>query len=313
MKGMDILTVTFNPCLDRTLWVNEHGEKPHQIEAQTGGKGVNVARVLGNLGVSAVAVCPVGGETGAEFARLARSEGISLHAVAVQSPTRVIDTYVREGDYDQRIDYARGEPMTEAELDAFDGAIDALLPSARAVAICGSASCAAAAKRVPGIISRAKALGIPVLLDSNGPALTYGAEALPDLVKPNQAELFALTGVQDAARAARALVKRGIKSVLVSIGADGCCYVTEDAEVYCPAPRVQTVNAVGAGDSFVAGFLYASVKGYALETALMIACAAGAANAAMFPAARVTKRDVEAVLGWELDSLGGCLFTDGTL
>ncbi len=300
MEGMEILTVTFNPCLDRTLWVNEHGGKPHKIEAQTGGKGVNVARVLGNLGVSAVAICPVGGETGAAFQRLAQDEGISLCPVKVQSPMRVIDTYVRADDCEQRVDYARGGPLSEEELDGIDAAVDELLPSAQAVAVCGSASCEAAARRVPGILARAKAQGIPVLLDSNGPALFYGAQARPDLLKPNQAELFALTGIEDVAAAAREAVNRGIKSVLASMGADGCCFVTQDSEIYCPAPRVKTVNAVGSGDSFVAGFLYASVKGYALETSLMIACAAGAANAAMFPAARVTKSDVEDVLGWQL-------------
>lgn len=298
---MDILTVTFNPCLDRTLWVNEHGDAPHKVEAQTGGKGVNVARVLGNLGVSAAAVCPVGGRTGAAFLRLAAAEGIEVRGVEASSPTRIIDTYVRARDYDQRVDYAPGGPISESELDQIDAAVDALLPHARAVAICGSASCAAAAERVPGIIARAKALRIPTLLDSNGPALMRGAAACPDLLKPNKAELFALTGMEgDVGAAAQTLVARGIAAVLASMGPEGCCYAAADSEIYCPAPRVQTVNPVGAGDSFVAGFLYASVKGYALETALMIASAAGAANAAVFPAARVTKPEIEALLGWKL-------------
>ena len=71
-----------------------------------------------------------------------------------------------------------------------------LLPSAKAFALCGSASCEAAARRVPGILRRAKELGVPVLLDSNGPALAQGVFACPDVVKPNQAELFALTGIE---------------------------------------------------------------------------------------------------------------------
>lgn len=300
MKDMEILTVTFNPCLDRTLWVEEHGDIPHKIEAQTGGKGVNVARVLGNLGVSAVAVCPVGGKTGAEFQRRAAEEGVFLRPVPVKAPTRVIDTRVRARDLDQKVDYAGGEPLSEAELDALAGTVYELLPEARALAICGSASCEAAARRVPELIERAKALGIPVLLDSNGSALERGAAARPDLLKPNQAELLALTGIEDVGLAARELIGRGVKAVLASMGAGGCCYATEGSELYCPAPRVNTVNAVGSGDSFVAGFLYASVKGYALETALMIASAAGAANAKVFPAARVTKADVEEVLGWKL-------------
>lgn len=65
-------------------------------------------------------------------------------------------------------------------------------------------------------------------------------------------------------------------------------------------PRVKTVNPVGSGDSFVAGFLYASVKGYALEASLMIACAAGGPTRRSFGGARVTKEDIEALLGWAL-------------
>lgn len=298
---MEILTVTLNPCLDRTLWVEEHTLAPAKTEIQTGGKGVNVARVLAALGVSAVAVAPVGGESGDLFCALAKEEGIALHPVRVEAPTRTIDAYARLRDCDQKVVYARGGALTEEELDRIEEAVASLLPSAQALAICGSASCEAAARRVPGLIRRAKEMGIPVLLDSNGAALALGVEALPDLVKPNQAELSALTGIEDdLPRAAGALIGRGVKAVLASLGAAGCAYVTADSEVYCPSPRVAAVNPVGSGDSFVAGFLYASVKGYALEASLMIACAAGAANAAQFPAARIAKRDVEELLGWNL-------------
>jgi len=88
--------------------------------------------------------------------------------------------------------------------------------------------------------------------------------------------------------------------VLASLGKTGCMYATWESEEYCPAPRVETVNAIGSGDSFVAGFLYGAVKGYDIRACLSIACAAGAANAAVFPAARVTKGEIEKLLGWNL-------------
>ena len=62
--NMEVCTLTLNPCLDRTLWVEDFGLPPTREEWQTGGKGVNVARVLAALGVEAHAVCPLGGETG---------------------------------------------------------------------------------------------------------------------------------------------------------------------------------------------------------------------------------------------------------
>ena len=49
---MDVITLTLNPCLDRTLWVEDFGLPVKREEWQTGGKGVNVARVLAALGVA---------------------------------------------------------------------------------------------------------------------------------------------------------------------------------------------------------------------------------------------------------------------
>ena len=298
---MNIITLTLNPCIDITNWVSRFGGPTLRSEAQTGGKGINVARVLGNLGVSAAAVCPLGGETGARFRALARAEGITLADVEVAAPTRVITTWAQEDTFAQRVDYERGGALTEAELDRLEERLFACLPGAEVLAICGSASCEAAALRVPGIIRRARAMGVKVLLDSNGPALIHGAEALPDLIKPNEDELCALTGISDdPSRAAAELVRAGIGNVLVSLGAKGCMLATCDGEEYCPAPRVETVNPVGSGDSFVAGFLYASLKGYANKGCLMIACAAGAVNAAMFPAARVERGQLEEIMGMKL-------------
>lgn len=298
---MSIITLTLNPCIDRTLWVEEHGCEPYLIERQTGGKGINVARVLGNLGVRTVAVCPLGGETGLLFRSLAENEGIYISAVETAAPTRIIDTYVRKRDNDQHVEYVRGGEYSGKELDALEDALFAHLPGAELLAICGSASCDAAAARVPGIIRRAHDMGVKVLLDSNGPALSMGIQANPDLIKPNEDELAAITGITgDPSLAANKLMQNGIGSVLASLGKAGCMWAGQTFEEYCPSPRVSTVNPVGSGDSFVAGFIYAATRGCPPQTALTIACAAGAANAAMFPAARIGRRDIEALLGWPL-------------
>ena len=299
---MQAVTLTLNPCIDRTLWVRDFGDAPEKIDCQSGGKGLNVARVLSALGTECAAVFPVGGETGARLLELTASEGIHAVPVAAETPTRVIDTRVRLGDLRQEVDYTRGGPLSEAELDALEDALFGVLPEARVLAVCGSASCEAAARRVPGILRRARAMGVATLLDSNGAALIEGAKALPDLIKPNQRELESLVGRKiepgREADAAMELVARGIFGVLVSLGAEGCAYVRADGQYFCPAPRVKAVNPVGSGDSFVAGFLYAVLRGWPdSTTALAVACAAGAANAAQFPAAMIGRKDIEALCG----------------
>ena len=100
-------------------------------------------------------------------------------------------------------------------------------------------------------------------------------------------------------------------SVLVSLGGRGCCLVGADAlgpaellpltlgaraELYAPAPKGRTVNPVGSGDSFLAAYLYAALRGWPDREALSLANAAGAANAQMFPAARVGWKEIGPLL-----------------
>ena len=310
---MDVVTLTLNPCLDRTLWVGEFGEPPAREEVQTGGKGVNVARVLSALGAQALAVCPLGGETGKQFLRLARDEGVRVLGVEAGVPTRVIDTWARERDFAQKVDYRAGEALDEAALDRVEAALFDALRGARVLAVCGSAR-GRAALRVAGILRRAREMGVRTVLDANGDALLEGVRGCPDLLKPNERELESLTGSSDPA-SAWALIERGVGRVLVSMGARGCCMVGGEAacppeilplthlaraEVYAPAPRVACVNPVGSGDSFLAGYLYAALRGLSDERALRLACAAGAANAAAFPAARIVWTDILPLLGGAL-------------
>ena len=308
--SMEVCTLTLNPCLDRTLWVEEFGLPAKREEWQTGGKGVNVARVLAALGVEARAICPLGGETGARFRELAKAEGVDVLPVDVPAPTRVIDTWAREGDLAQKVDYRAGEPLTEEDMDHLEEALFSALPGARVLAVCGSAPGGAAAGRVAGILRRAKKMGVATVLDSNGAALLQGVEGLPDLLKPNERELEALTGSADPASAWK-LIERGVGRVLVSLGERGCCLVGADAlgpaellpltlgsraEMYAPAPKGKTVNPVGSGDSFLAAYLYAALRGWPDERALLLANAAGAANAQMFPAARVGWKEIGPLL-----------------
>jgi len=221
---------------------------------------------------------------------------VDILPVPVAGETRVIDTRVRRRDFGQQVDYRTRPALSGAELDRLENALFCALPGAKALVVSGSAGCEGAARRVCGILRRARAAGVKTVLDANGEALILGMEAAPDLLKPNERELRSLTGSSEPASAAK-LIAAGVREVLLSMGEVGCCLFREGLEKYCPAPEVETINPVGSGDSFLAGYLYAVLKGYSDEFSLMIACAAGAANACVFPAARVERGDVEALLG----------------
>ena len=294
---MDIVTVTYNPCVDVTRWVREFGEAPYRTETQTGGKGVNCARVITDLGGSAAAVCPLGGDTGTEFAEMAKAEGIKLAAVRCSKPTRVITTYARERDYAQRVDYRKGEPLGDDEIIKIEEtALEECAKGARVLAVCGSVPDEKSAEGARSLLVKAKKLGVKTVLDSNGIALKTCAEALPDLIKPNEDELFFLTGERDISKAAAKLLEKGIGAVLVSLGGRGCMFASAGIEEYHPSIKVDAVNAVGSGDSFLGAFLYSSVNGASLGEACVWANAAGAANAMTFPAARIDRALVERLM-----------------
>ena len=308
--NMEVCTLTLNPCLDRTLWVEEFGLPPTREECRPAARASTSPACWPRWGVEARAVCPLGGETGARFTELAKQEGIDVLPVNVPAPTRVIDTWARAGDFAQQVDYRAGEPLTEKDLDHLEDKLFSALPGARVLAVCGSAPGGAAAGRVAGILRRAKKMGVATVLDSNGAALLQGVEGCPDLLKPNERELEALTGSADPA-SAWALIERGVGRVLVSLGERGCCLVGADAlgpaellpltlgaraELYAPAPKGKTVNPVGSGDSFLAAYLYAALRGWPDREALSLANAAGAANAQMFPAARVGWKEIGPLL-----------------
>lgn len=295
---MDIVTVTYNPCVDVTDWVKEFGESPLRTEKQTGGKGVNCARVIGNIGLKAAAVCPVSGESGLEFEALAKAEGIELAKVSASSPTRVITTLVRERDFEQRVDYQKGAPLSSDELAEMEKkALEKCSEGARILAVCGSVPDERSAEAAKELLIKAKKAGIKTVLDSNGIGLKTATEALPDLIKPNEDELYDLTGERDISKAASSLINKGVGAVLVSLGARGCMFASRGIEEYRPGFRVKAVNAVGSGDSFLAAFLCSSVNGASIGEACDYANAAGAANATMFPAARINKDMIERVMG----------------
>lgn len=93
----------------------------------------------------------------------------------------------------------------------------------------------------------------PAPVSSEVPEEVY---RLSDIFCPNESEAELLTGVpvhtlDDARLAASILLERGARAALITLGAQGCLYVTADQEAHVPAPIVTAVDTTGAGDAFV--------------------------------------------------------------
>jgi tagatose 6-phosphate kinase len=286
-----ILTVTLNPCLDKSFFVPRNvpieALRPERVVDLAGGKGVNVARALGGLGEPAAALLPLGGHPGAETADLARQEGLQPIVVPIAGRTRIALT-IREESTGGYWHYLEPGPVwDEADSERLRHAYETAVARCDMVAISGSLPCAAAETMLTWMVETGRARGRRVAVDSHGEGLRAGLAARPWLVKPNREELAALLGqpLDDPAAAwqgVRELAGMGVAVVLLSAGPGPLLASWEGEEWEVLPPPVETVNALGSGDSLVAGVLAAARHGLAPAEALRWGAACGAANAAVW-------------------------------
>ena len=123
-------------------------------------------------------------------------------------------------------------------------------------------------------------LGIPVLLNPAPAVAELSAAHLArlDYFVPNETELALVSGLPVADRdsafaAARVLAGRGIRHVVVTLGAAGALYVGEEGEFSLPGQRVAAIDTTGAGDAFIGCFAHGRVQGLGLREAMQRAVA----------------------------------------
>ncbi|WP_102193727.1 1-phosphofructokinase family hexose kinase [Microbacterium aurantiacum] len=253
-----ILTVTPNPALDLTWHVDSiHVGETHRTDAaatRAGGKGINVARVAHAQGADVRAVSTAGGATGAEFAAELRASGVPHRLVPVAGATRRSIALVDGQRGDTTVINERGLNPTDAEWAALVGEIVDALPGAGVLVISGSLPPGAPRTLLPLLIGLGKDAGIPVIVDTSGPALLQAADAGASVLKPNAEELVEATGIADPIEGARVLVERGASLVLLSRGADGMLAITASGSdiLHARLPESLAGNPTGAGDAAVA-------------------------------------------------------------
>lgn len=260
-----IVTVTPNPSLDRTLHLPrlEPGAVNRATATMTepSGKGVNVALALHGVGVEVCAVLPVGGSVGREIRLALEQLGLDVVGVPIAGDVRSNVSLVEADGRSTKVN----EPGPALSRDE----VDALCAAARAgdrVLWAGSLPTGFAPSRLARAVAEARVAGRWVAVDASGPVLeaVLGNDrgGLPHLIKPNADELAEVLGVElhtvgDVEAAARTLLGRGVRTVLVSLGGAGALLVDADLPeaLHGAAPVRRVVNTVGAGDAFLAGYL----------------------------------------------------------
>ena len=264
-----IVTVTFNPSLDRTMAFQslQRGEvqRADSTIEDPGGKGVNVTRFLTAHGTASVAVLPAGGPMGHALTSALDEAGIPYRAVPIAGRTRANVAVVEPDGTTTKLNEA-GPVLTADELDALVGAVAELAAPGGWVVVAGSLPTGQSTDIVLRVAEVARAAGARFGLDISGQALADGLAAKPDLIKPNEEELGEILGrelstldeVLSGCDEAREL---GAGAVICSLGADGAVLVDANGRWRGVGPRVPVLSTVGAGDSLLSGFLHAGGSG----------------------------------------------------
>jgi ribokinase len=123
---------------------------------------------------------------------------------------------------------------------------------------------------------------------------------LADFLIPNESELSLLSGMDvkdlsSAEAAARALLQRGAKNVIVTLGSKGALIVTSAQVTHVGAFKVNVVDTTAAGDAFIGGFATALLSNMSLEEMVQYGCACGALATTKFGAqpSLPTREEVE--------------------
>lgn len=288
---MKIITVTLNPCID----ANYKTDKPFLCGALNrvpspsvsyNGKGINVSRILKKMGEESAALI-IGDRDGAAEEAL-RVEGLQVSSVRgsgmLRRNTAVLDIKGTETQINEPGMTVDGDTLREfigmykSELCGDDKKI---------VILSGSIPPGIDTGIYKKLCVIAKNSGAYVILDCDGEALKKGLEATPDLIKPNREEFEELTGKKlegegeglriDAVRAALEFCRNEGSAVLCTLGADGSVFAGPEGSYMCQARKTEVKNFKGAGDSFLAAFIYEHiVNENDCDMSLMLASSAAA-------------------------------------
>ena len=293
-----IYTVTFNPSLDYIVSMDGFalGKTNRTTKEQmlAGGKGINVSTVLCNLGIENIALGFIAGFTGQELKRMAKAQGLSTDFIELsQGATRI---NVKLKDHDGTEINGMGPVISAEAVEQLMSQL-ARLQSEDSLVLAGSIPGSMSSEIYRDIMRELQSKGIQFVVDATKDLLLNVLEFQPFLIKPNNYELGEIFGVELLTResvvpCAKKLQERGARNVLVSMAGEGAVLVAETGEVFMSAtPKGVLINAVGAGDSMVAGFLAGWEESHDYEQAFRMGLAAGSASA--FSELLATKEEIE--------------------
>ena len=294
-----VLTMTLNPCIDRTVYFDVFQTGATNIVKKTmeevAGKGINVAVGLQHLHVPVKAMGFAYKEDLDKLYGKLDEEQV-LHAfVEVEGRLRVNQKLFDESKSEMTECNEKGMPVTAEDIDALLQMLREELADASILVLSGSVPPGVSNDIYAVMISMANEAGVKVILDASGKLLAEGVKEGPYLIKPNKEEFiktFVDTSEAEGGKAwedkvesiAEQLIVQGLSHICLSIGEGGAILWSRQenvggtagniTKIKRPAIPVAVRSLQGAGDAMVAGLckaIYENNEGQMLDYALAMA------------------------------------------
>lgn len=282
-----IYTLTLNPAIDHIVRVEklEIGETNRMVDEifKAGGKGINVSKLLKNLGENSLCLGFVADFTGLELERMTEEDfNLNSDFIHVSEGLTRINTKIK-AEKETEIN-GNGPIIRQADIDKLFNQLEQIKENDY-LFLSGSIPKSMDANFYGQIMDRFKNKKVNIIVDSSGASLKESLKYKPFVIKPNLRELEQIFDVSiddndDIKLYAKKLQEMGAKNIIVSLGADGAYMLDENGNDYfLETPQGELVDSVGSGDSMLAGFVYSVINNNTYEDAFKFSLACGSATA----------------------------------
>lgn len=279
-----IYTLTLNPALDYDMYLDEDLKLEHlnlakEVNFRAGGKGINVSKVLKNLGVESTAIGYLAGFVGDFIKKDLEKDNIKSEFVELEGYTRI---NVKVNADDKETELTGISP--EISKEKLDELIDKMsnLKNGDILVLSGSIP-SSISNKIYKELSENVQSEVEIVLDTRGNLLQDNIHN-NFLIKPNIHELRDMFGDKietkmEIVEKCKYFLEKGVKNVILSRGGEGALLINENFVLEASVPKGSLINSIGAGDSMVAGFIAGYVKGLSVEESFKLSVASGSATA----------------------------------
>ena len=273
-----ILTITPNPTVDRVYFIDnlEYGKvyRADKFKCSAGGKGINVAKVSKILESRVSAMGFVGGNTGDYIKNEISRLGICCEFTDVSGDTRTnVNISDSRGQSAEILE--PGPSITDGEQINFFDSFTKACNNFNVICASGSLPRGLNSSFYSDIIKISSENNKRVIVDTSGETLKDILSFKPYMVKPNIDELSYLLGGeittnQDIKDGLLFLYEKGVKVPFITLGAEGGAAYIDNKFYKFIAPEVKVINAVGSGDSTIAGIAVGIDRGMNIINSLSL-------------------------------------------